>query len=966
MYKTDSGQYATVLTPSHIPSMTDPYSILCPPLEQDILGSSMHPFRVRPPSKSTIHGRYRPLPTLNTAQLQDIATENIINNYGHSSDRNSPEMERRNSPELDYPIYSLRVKSTSPTNSDSKSDSSGPSNPISPDNCQISLISQSNVIESNSGEGGSVDTGFNALGCTLYLQEPGAVRDDEVKSESEFSVWDTQTCNSTPPSVAISGASPPPFVQESNSNSSSPSRLPPTLTQGEPGIVGGLQNKIKPVINGVGRGAIGRGVKSKKRLNSLGEHNVGTLETAPIGWGELPMNPKDNFDDGTDFWGQPEKPILKPDNDMLMYLKSPYNSFGPYEMNNNTKHSSQYTSLTDQQKRILQEIMQSNFDFPTAISDDTMGGMPTSHTYNHGNMNSLYSRHFSESNIQGPSMQQFIMQRNVINLLMKQQYLQMQKGLNLEQAIQYLLQETKSQQQKLMSSLYQQGNKQQYTPQINLNLQISNMFINLLQQQLSNVTAQPLNGFPMGNQYINKSMYIPSLTESHTPSYEQHYSTPQEYSMGYPPSQTPRQGQAKNQQWIVQQLVKFHMFNDNDDKNESKSIGKDPMHYTKSLDPSYHGHDSPMKYNIIRSSSLIDQQVSDYNRQRKMNSSMSSLQTDESFNFSELNSLYDAFEDKLIDPEESVFHEPYDRVPPSPSFSTQAHTFSPGALAFYPPGHMHEPEKDSDLFSSLPANLHAPSFAPPSPRLFYPNKLENTLDYEPFTPTDIYQSKLTSSLVVDSLSTRSHNKSPNQFPDKYNPLLVPSNKNYPSASYMPNYMMEGNSNNSMGIKSDLLTHSLPAEIGLERSDAAWLFLTGLNTRIDKTQLERYFSPLGSTSVAHSVKNRTAILTFKQANDAETARNALKSMLGPDTYDTCDICTDPNELSYFIGKFAEPPRSPVRETTPWAYSGLSGSIESTFSSDSSISFPNTSDFPQDDIPQFEEQIWSNHLLPNDLL
>ena len=84
--------------------------------------------------------------------------------------------------------------------------------------------------------------------------------------------------------------------------------MPPTPIQGEPGVVGGLQNKAKPIVNGVGRGAIGRGLKCKKRLNSLGEH-VGTLETAPIGWGELPMIPKENFDDGTELWGQPEKPV---------------------------------------------------------------------------------------------------------------------------------------------------------------------------------------------------------------------------------------------------------------------------------------------------------------------------------------------------------------------------------------------------------------------------------------------------------------------------------------------------------------------------------------------------------------------------------------------------------------------------------------------------------------------------------
>ena len=36
-----------------------------------------------------------------------------------------------------------------------------------------------------------------------------------------------------------------------------------------------------------------------------------------------------------------------------MYLKTPYPSFDPYEMNNTTKHSSQFTSLTDQQVSLL-------------------------------------------------------------------------------------------------------------------------------------------------------------------------------------------------------------------------------------------------------------------------------------------------------------------------------------------------------------------------------------------------------------------------------------------------------------------------------------------------------------------------------------------------------------------------------------------------------------------------------------
>ena len=338
----------------------------------------------------------------------------------------------------------------------------------------------------------------------------------------------------------------------------------------------------------------------------------------------------------------------------------------------------------------------------------------------------------------------------------------------------------------------------------------------------------------MGNQYLNKSMYIPPISDPHTPSYEPHYpSTPQEYQMGYPPSQTPRQGQAKNQQWIVQQLVKFHMFNtDNENKNEGKSVGKEPisLNYTKSLDPSFHAHDtSSMKYNLIRSSSLIDQQMSDYTRQRKMNSSLSSLHTDESYNFQELPaSLYDAFEDKLVDPEEPVLHESYERVPPSPSYATQTHTFSPGALAFYPPGHFHDSEdKVSNLFSSLPANLQPATYEPPSPRLFYSNKLEGTpLDYEAFSHPDIYPAK--HNLEVDKLSSRIQNKSPTQ----YNPLLLPgsSAKAY-TPGYMPSYMVDGGNSNAMGMKGDLLTHSLPTGIGLERSDAAWLFLTGLNNRV---------------------------------------------------------------------------------------------------------------------------------------
>ena len=104
---------------------------------------------------------------------------------------------RRSSPEIEFSAYSTRAKSTSPTNSDDKSCSSSSPNlhSPSPDSSysQISLISQSNAIESKSGHGGLAETGFNPLGCTLYIQETNVVREDEVKSESEFSVWDIST-----------------------------------------------------------------------------------------------------------------------------------------------------------------------------------------------------------------------------------------------------------------------------------------------------------------------------------------------------------------------------------------------------------------------------------------------------------------------------------------------------------------------------------------------------------------------------------------------------------------------------------------------------------------------------------------------------------------------------------------------------------------------------------------------------
>ena len=347
--------------------------------------------------------------------------------------------------------------------------------------------------------------------------------------------------------------------------------------------------------------------------------------------------------------------------------------------------------------------------------------------------------------------------------------------------------------------------------------------------------AQPINGFPMNNQYLNKSVYIPNLSEQHTPTFEHHYPSAQEYQL-YPPSQTPRQGQAKNQQWIVQQLVKFHMFNteNENNNNESKSVGKDPMGigFTKSLDPSFHSNDSNMKYNLIRSSSLIDHP--EYTRQRKQNSSMSSLHTEENFNFSAdiPPTLYEGYGDKVVDPEEAVFPESYDRVvPPSPSFNTQGHTFSPKAPAFYPPGHFPDPDPKMTLFSSLPANLHPPSYEP-SPQLFYPNKADSQLEYEMFA--DLYQNKLTSSLDVDPAPTRSQNKSPNQFNDKFNHGLIPTSNTaklgYTQPAYPSNFMMDTTSN-PLGMKQDLLTHSLPPGLGFERSDAAWLFLTGINSMV---------------------------------------------------------------------------------------------------------------------------------------
>ena len=82
---TDSAQYATVLTPSHIPNIADSYQILCPPLEQNIHGhSSLRPFRVRPPSKSNVVGKFK-IP-------QDPGTFSMINNYQPESI--SPEIEK--------------------------------------------------------------------------------------------------------------------------------------------------------------------------------------------------------------------------------------------------------------------------------------------------------------------------------------------------------------------------------------------------------------------------------------------------------------------------------------------------------------------------------------------------------------------------------------------------------------------------------------------------------------------------------------------------------------------------------------------------------------------------------------------------------------------------------------------------------------------------------------------------------
>ena len=38
------------------------------------------------------------------------------------------------------------------------------------------------------------ETGFNPLGCTLYLQDSGSSREEEVKSDNELSFWEIQNC----------------------------------------------------------------------------------------------------------------------------------------------------------------------------------------------------------------------------------------------------------------------------------------------------------------------------------------------------------------------------------------------------------------------------------------------------------------------------------------------------------------------------------------------------------------------------------------------------------------------------------------------------------------------------------------------------------------------------------------------------------------------------------------------------
>ena len=57
-------------------------------------------------------------------------------------------------------------------------------------------MSQAEAIETSSGQGGMAETGFNQLGSTLCQQEPGIVREDEVKEETELSPWESLSCKS--------------------------------------------------------------------------------------------------------------------------------------------------------------------------------------------------------------------------------------------------------------------------------------------------------------------------------------------------------------------------------------------------------------------------------------------------------------------------------------------------------------------------------------------------------------------------------------------------------------------------------------------------------------------------------------------------------------------------------------------------------------------------------------------------
>ena len=99
---------------------------------------------------------------------------------------------RRRSPDTDYG-YSARAKSTSPTDSDPKSESScSPPLQTTSDSSysQIALVGQPDIIEVHSGKGGMAESGFNPLGCTLYTQDAGSNREDEVKSENELTFWE--------------------------------------------------------------------------------------------------------------------------------------------------------------------------------------------------------------------------------------------------------------------------------------------------------------------------------------------------------------------------------------------------------------------------------------------------------------------------------------------------------------------------------------------------------------------------------------------------------------------------------------------------------------------------------------------------------------------------------------------------------------------------------------------------------